>query len=117
MFIMYCTPETMQRSDCSHDVSTRSARPRPTPELLVRAKTILLIVQAFLDATFRGWAKSAAKSVDEARAMLGLDEESNDLWHPSDKHPLLHSLRLLEIPLRVRRFEYRCFVWRPKPKL
>jgi hypothetical protein len=42
-----------------------------------------------LDATFRGWEmairdnESAAKSVDEARAMLGLDEESNDHWHPS----------------------------------
>jgi S-adenosylmethionine:tRNA ribosyltransferase-isomerase len=47
------------------------------------------VVQAFLDATFRGWEmairdnESAAKSVDEARAMLGLDEESNDHWHPS----------------------------------
>jgi methylenetetrahydrofolate dehydrogenase (NADP+)/methenyltetrahydrofolate cyclohydrolase len=47
------------------------------------------VVQAFLDATFRGWEmairdnESAARSVDEARAMLGLDEEGNDHWHPS----------------------------------
>jgi methylenetetrahydrofolate dehydrogenase (NADP+)/methenyltetrahydrofolate cyclohydrolase len=50
------------------------------------------VVQAFLDATFRGWEmairdnESAAKSVDEARAMLGLDEESNDHWHPSHSY-------------------------------
>jgi len=47
------------------------------------------VVQAFLDATFRGWDmairdhETAAKSVEEAKAMLGLDDESNDHWDPS----------------------------------
>jgi hypothetical protein len=47
------------------------------------------VVQAFLDVTFSGWGmairdhESAAKSVDEAKAMLGLDDENNDHWDPS----------------------------------
>jgi len=47
------------------------------------------VVQAFLDATFRGWEmairdhEAAAKSVEEAKAMLGLDDEKNDHWDPS----------------------------------
>jgi ABC-type nitrate/sulfonate/bicarbonate transport system substrate-binding protein len=59
------------------------------PEEDVESSDRREVVQAFLDATFLGWEmairdnESAAKSVDEARAMLGLDEESNDHWHPS----------------------------------
>jgi len=47
------------------------------------------ILQAFLDATFSGWGsvvrdiEQAARSVDEARAMLGLDDENNDHWDSS----------------------------------
>lgn len=47
------------------------------------------IVQAFLDATFKGWEmairdnEGAAKSVKEAQSMLGLDDENNDHWEPS----------------------------------
>jgi methylenetetrahydrofolate dehydrogenase (NADP+)/methenyltetrahydrofolate cyclohydrolase len=47
------------------------------------------VVQAFLDATFSGWSmairdyESAAKSVEEAKLMLALDDESNDHWDPS----------------------------------
>jgi len=47
------------------------------------------VVQSFLDATFRGWEmaiqdpESGARSVDEVRSMIGLDEESNDHWDSS----------------------------------
>ena len=47
------------------------------------------IVKAFCEATFEGWAnavrnpKEAAKMVQEAKKMLGLDDEGNDHWHPS----------------------------------
>jgi len=47
------------------------------------------VVQAFLKATFDGWemairdSEAAAKSVEEAKAMLGLDDEKNDHWDPS----------------------------------
>lgn len=47
------------------------------------------ILQQFLDATFTGWGSAvrnhehAARSVEEAKAMLGLDDETNDHWDPS----------------------------------
>jgi hypothetical protein len=47
------------------------------------------VIQAFLDVTFSGWGmairdnESAAKSVEEAKAMIGLDDENNDHWDPS----------------------------------
>eukprot|EP00566_Odontella_aurita_P004559 CAMPEP_0113570942 /NCGR_PEP_ID=MMETSP0015_2-20120614/25276_1 /TAXON_ID=2838 /ORGANISM="Odontella" /LENGTH=778 /DNA_ID=CAMNT_0000473833 /DNA_START=385 /DNA_END=2721 /DNA_ORIENTATION=- /assembly_acc=CAM_ASM_000160 len=47
------------------------------------------VVRAFLDATFRGWEtairdnEGAARSVDECRAKLGLDDENNDHWEGS----------------------------------
>lgn len=47
------------------------------------------ILQHFLDATFTGWSSAvrnhehAAKSVEEAKAQLGLDDETNDHWDPS----------------------------------
>ena len=47
------------------------------------------IVQAFCEATFEGWAQAirnpehAAEMVKEAKKILGLDDESNDHWHPS----------------------------------
>jgi len=47
------------------------------------------VVQAFLDATFSGWEiairdnETAAKSVNEAIAMLKLDDENNDHWDSS----------------------------------
>ena len=47
------------------------------------------VVQAFCEATFDGWAQAirspeqAAEMVKEAKKILGLDDESNDHWHPS----------------------------------
>lgn len=47
------------------------------------------VLQSFLDATFEGWkmaicdAESAARSVEEAKVMLGLDDENNDHWESS----------------------------------
>mmetsp|Transcript_33015 Transcript_33015/g.76064 ORF Transcript_33015/g.76064 Transcript_33015/m.76064 type:complete len:359 (-) Transcript_33015:2759-3835(-) len=47
------------------------------------------IIQSFLDATFKGWEvaigdkESAAKSVEEVRAILGLNDENNDHWDSS----------------------------------
>jgi len=47
------------------------------------------VINSFLDVTFRGWEEairdpeSAARSVDQCRAMLRLDEENNDHWHNS----------------------------------
>eukprot|EP00535_Pseudo-nitzschia_heimii_P009091 CAMPEP_0197191944 /NCGR_PEP_ID=MMETSP1423-20130617/24273_1 /TAXON_ID=476441 /ORGANISM="Pseudo-nitzschia heimii, Strain UNC1101" /LENGTH=1203 /DNA_ID=CAMNT_0042644737 /DNA_START=434 /DNA_END=4045 /DNA_ORIENTATION=+ len=47
------------------------------------------ILHRFLDATFAGWGTAirnhehAARSVEEAKDMLGLDDESNDHWDPS----------------------------------
>jgi len=47
------------------------------------------IVQAFCEATFDGWAnairnpETAVEMVNEAKKMLGLDDEANDHWHPS----------------------------------
>ena len=47
------------------------------------------VVRAFCEATFDGWKeairnpKQAAEMVADAKKMLGLDDESNDHWHPS----------------------------------
>lgn len=47
------------------------------------------IVEAFCAATFEGWSyavrhpEQAMEQVKEAQKMLGLDDESNDHWHPS----------------------------------
>ncbi|VEU37593.1 unnamed protein product [Pseudo-nitzschia multistriata] len=52
------------------------------------------VLQSFLDATFRGWGAAvrdtehAARSVEEARAMLGLDDENNDHWDPSFEYTI-----------------------------
>jgi len=52
------------------------------------------ILQQFLDATFTGWGlavrdhEHAARSVDEAKAMLGLDDETNDHWDPSFEYTI-----------------------------
>jgi len=52
------------------------------------------ILQSFLDATFSGWGSAvrdvehAARSVDEARAMIGLDDENNDHWDPSFEYTI-----------------------------
>jgi methylenetetrahydrofolate dehydrogenase (NADP+)/methenyltetrahydrofolate cyclohydrolase len=49
------------------------------------------VVQAFCEATFEGWANAirnpeeAAEMVNEAKKMLGLDDEANDHWHPSNE--------------------------------
>jgi methylenetetrahydrofolate dehydrogenase (NADP+)/methenyltetrahydrofolate cyclohydrolase len=59
----------------------------PEEDLEVGDKRAL--VQSFLDATFEGWqmairdTESAAKSVEEAKAMLRLDDENNDHWESS----------------------------------
>mmetsp|Transcript_4068 Transcript_4068/g.9411 ORF Transcript_4068/g.9411 Transcript_4068/m.9411 type:complete len:1141 (-) Transcript_4068:76-3498(-) len=48
------------------------------------------IIEAFCEATCDGWEhvirnpKEAVEMVKEAQKMLGLDDESNDHWHPSD---------------------------------
>lgn len=47
------------------------------------------VVQKFLQATFLGWedairnSEQAVEMVKEAKKILGLDDESNDHWHPS----------------------------------
>ena len=52
------------------------------------------ILQAFLDATFSGWDSAvrdreyAARSVEEAKAMLGLDDEKNDHMDPSSDYTI-----------------------------
>lgn len=52
------------------------------------------VVQAFCEATFEGWANAirnpedAMLMVNEAKKMLGLDDESNDHWHPSSEFDL-----------------------------
>eukprot|EP00977_Amphora_coffeiformis_P004199 scaffold875_cov185-Amphora_coffeaeformis.AAC.14 len=52
------------------------------------------IVQAFLDATFQGWHmairnhEAAAKSVQEAMRMCGLDDENNDHWDSSQVYTI-----------------------------
>jgi S-adenosylmethionine:tRNA ribosyltransferase-isomerase len=52
------------------------------------------ILQQFLDATFTGWGSAvrnhehAARSVEEAKAMLGLDDETNDHWDPSFEYTI-----------------------------
>jgi methylenetetrahydrofolate dehydrogenase (NADP+)/methenyltetrahydrofolate cyclohydrolase len=49
------------------------------------------VVQAFCEATFEGWANAirnpeqAAEMVNEAKKILGLDDEANDHWHPSSE--------------------------------
>lgn len=52
------------------------------------------VVRAFCEATFEGWKyaihhpEEAMEHVKEAKKMLGLDDESNDHWHPSDEFEL-----------------------------
>ena len=52
------------------------------------------VVKAFCEATFEGWKyaihhpEQAVEQVKEAKKMLGLDDESNDHWHPSDEFEL-----------------------------
>jgi len=52
------------------------------------------IIQQFLDITFTGWgsavrnAEHAARCVEEAKAMLGLDDETNDHWDPSFEYTI-----------------------------
>ncbi len=52
------------------------------------------ILQQFLDATFTGWSSAvrnhedAAKNVEEAKAILGLDDETNDHWDPSFEYTI-----------------------------
>jgi len=52
------------------------------------------VVKAFCEATFEGWSyairhpEEAVEHVREARKMLGLDDENNDHWHPSDEFEL-----------------------------
>ena len=52
------------------------------------------VVKAFCEATFEGWKyaihnpEEAMEHVKEAKKMLGLDDESNDHWHPSDAFEL-----------------------------
>lgn len=52
------------------------------------------VVEAFCKATFEGWKyaihhpEQAVEQVKEAKKMLGLDDESNDHWHPSDEFEL-----------------------------
>lgn len=52
------------------------------------------VVEAFCKATFEGWnyairhPEEAVEHVKEAKKMLGLDDESNDHWHPSDEFEL-----------------------------
>ena len=52
------------------------------------------MLQHFLDATFTGWRSAirnhedAARSVEEAKAMLGLDDETNDHWDPSFEYTI-----------------------------
>lgn len=52
------------------------------------------ILRQFLDVTFMGWGSAirdhehAARSVVEAKAMLGLDDEANDHWDPSFEYTI-----------------------------
>jgi len=52
------------------------------------------VARAFCEATFEGWANvienpaEAVEMVKEAKLMLGLDDESNDHWHPSPEFEL-----------------------------
>ncbi len=52
------------------------------------------ILQQFLDATFTGWSSAvrnhedAARSVEEAKTRLGLDDETNDHWDPSFEYTI-----------------------------
>lgn len=52
------------------------------------------VVRAFCEATFEGWKyaihhpEEAMEHVKEAKKMIGLDDESNDHWHPSDEFEL-----------------------------
>lgn len=59
------------------------------PEEDLESDSKRAMVQSFLDATFKGWemairdAEAAAKNVEEAKAMLRLDDENNDHWESS----------------------------------
>jgi len=59
------------------------------PEEDLEASDKRVILQSFLNATFEGWkiaigdTESAAKSVEEAKVMLRLDDENNDHWESS----------------------------------
>mmetsp|Transcript_4864 Transcript_4864/g.7197 ORF Transcript_4864/g.7197 Transcript_4864/m.7197 type:complete len:636 (-) Transcript_4864:220-2127(-) len=109
------------------------------------------VVRAFLDATFRGWEmairdlETAAKSVEEAKAMLKLDDESNDHWDPSfsytmqnvelccdyaketfqgDKHGVISAKRwndatswLLDGENAEENFGLDATIWQPNPQL
>lgn len=70
----------------------------PEEDLVVDDKREIL--QAFLDATFSGWGlavrdhEQAARSVEEAKAMLGLDDEANDHWDRSSSEFTIQSVGL-----------------------
>jgi hypothetical protein len=52
------------------------------------------VVKEFCEATFQGWEyaiqhpEQAVEQVKEAKKILGLDDEKNDHWHPSDDFEL-----------------------------
>ena len=109
------------------------------------------VVQAFLKATFDGWemairdAESGAKSVEEAKKLLGLDDENNDHWHSSfdynvqnvelcsdyvketfqgDKYGVIDSKRwndatswLLEDDQKLENFGLEADIWQPSTQL
>ena len=109
------------------------------------------VVKSFLKATFDGWemairdTEGAANSVEQAKKMLGLDDENNDHWYSSyeytvqnvglcsdyvketfqgDKYGVLDSKRwndatswLLEGKERVKDFGLDADIWQPSPRL
>ena len=109
------------------------------------------IVQAFLKATFDGWEMAirdtdgAARSVEEAKKILGLDDEDNDHWYSSfdytvknvelcsdyvketfqgDKYGVINSKRwndatswLLDDKEKVRDFGLDADIWQPSSQL
>ncbi|KAL3933359.1 MAG: hypothetical protein SGBAC_010438 [Bacillariaceae sp.] len=60
------------------------------------------IIEAFCEATFSGWEytirnpKEAVEMVKEAQKMLGLDDESNDHWHPSEDFMLEMAVKCVD---------------------